>query len=163
VEAFSRVAAAVSRSRLLIVGDGELRNQLETLAQSSGAQDRVIFAGFRDDLPALYSAFDIYAHSSVEGGGETFPFAVLQALAQELPAVVTRVGDVAEMIAEGENGFVVPDRDAAAMAGPLQKLCEDAGLRSQMAANSRKRLLDNFTTGKMVDKVEDVYAQSLGG
>ena len=162
IEAFARVVRHNGRARLLIVGDGEQRRTLETLARSSGAEARVIFAGFRDDLIALYSAFDIYAHSSVEGGGETFPFAVLQALAQELPAVVTRVGDVAEMIAEGENGYVVPDRDAGALAGPIQALCEDAELRRRMAANSRERLLRLFTTGRMVDDVEGIYGAALG-
>jgi len=159
--AFSHLASDNSSARLLIIGDGELREDLERKARSAGIANRVTFAGFRDDLTALYSAFDIYAHSSVEGGGETFPFAVLQALSQGLPAVVTKVGDVAEMIAEGENGFVVPDRDVTALSKPIQLLCHDAALRKRMGEKSRERLLNNFTTAKMVDKVEEIYANAL--
>jgi len=90
IESFAEVASLHPHARLLIVGDGELDKELRTKSEEYRIDDKVLFAGFRDDLPACYSAFDIYAHTSIEGGGETFPFAVLQALAQELPVVVTR-------------------------------------------------------------------------
>jgi glycosyltransferase involved in cell wall biosynthesis len=157
IEAFGMIAKEFPDARLLIVGDGELREVLEAQCRTLRVREKVIFAGFRDDLNAVYSACDIYVHSSIEGGGETFPFAVLQALAQELPVVVTRVGDVAEMVEEGVNGFVVPDHSADALADRLRKLLVDISLRQSMAAKGHEYLLTRFTTRHMVDVVDQVY------
>ena len=161
LEAFSKLSERHPEVRLLLIGDGELRRELEEAAQSLQIVDHVIFAGFRDDLPAIYSAFDIYAHPSIEGAGETFPFAVLQALAQELPVVVTRVGDVAYMVEEGTNGFVVPDRDIGAFEERLRRLAEDRTLRKTMSQKSRELLLKKFTITGMVDAVVGIYAAVL--
>jgi glycosyltransferase involved in cell wall biosynthesis len=143
------------------VGDGELRERLGELADESGSSDRIVFAGFRDDLTAVYSAFDLYAHSSIEGGGETFPFAVLQALAQELPVVVTNVGDVARMVEEGVNGFVVADKDPSLLAGAMVKALRDPSIRGHMAEASYDRFQRDFTLGKMTDRIEIVYDSVL--
>jgi glycosyltransferase involved in cell wall biosynthesis len=157
LRAFALVAGARPEARLVLVGDGELRERLGALAGELGVAARVVFAGFRDDLVAVYSAFDIYCHASVEGGGETFPFAVLQALSQELPVVVTRVGDVAVMVEEGVNGYALPDRDPGALARALAELLADPAEAARMGRESRALLLRRFTTDAMVDVVERLY------
>lgn len=162
LKAFAQFTSEIPNARILLVGDGELRETLYQLSVSLGIEKNISFAGFRDDLVAVYSAFDIYAHPSIEGGGETFPFAVLQALAEELPVVVTRVGDVPAMVEEQINGVVVPDRDALALAKPLKQLLLDPGLRLSMASQSRRVFLQKFTTEKMVDNVEAIYQEVLG-
>ena len=157
LRAFALLHGRHAYARLLLVGDGELRSMLGRLASELGVAPLVSFAGFRDDLAAVYSAFDVYCHSSVEGGGETFPFAVLQALSQELPVVVTRVGDVAEMVTGGVNGFAVADRDPGALSGALDELFADREKIAAMGRASRELLLRRFTTAAMVDVVEEVY------
>jgi glycosyltransferase involved in cell wall biosynthesis len=157
LRAFAQVARVGPEARLVLVGDGELRQRLGELAAELGVAGSVVFAGFRDDLVAVYSAFDIYCHSSVEGGGETFPFAVLQALSQELPVVVTRVGDVAVMVEEGVNGHVLPDRDPGALAHALTRLLADPDRAAAMGRASRALLVRRFTTDAMVDVVERLY------
>jgi glycosyltransferase involved in cell wall biosynthesis len=159
LRAFAMIAPRAPSARLLLIGDGELEGSLRKLADELNVSDKVIFAGFRDDLVAVYSAFDMYAHSSVEGGGETFPFAVLQALSEELPVVVTRVGDVPYMVDEGKNGFVTPDRDADMLAEQLLVLANDPGQRASMASYSRELLLKKFTIDAMVDRIEEIYKQ----
>ena len=161
IRAFASVSQDVQDVHLMIVGDGELKSSLHRCATELGVGDRVTFTGFRDDLPAIYSAFDVYAHSSIEGGGETFPFAVLQALAQELPAVVTRVGDVPAMVIDGVNGLVVPDRDAEAFARALRPLLTAPVQRATMSEAGHKLFLERFTIHRMVDDVEHVYAALL--
>lgn len=161
LQAFSEVRRENPMARLLIVGDGELRERLFDLTRRLGLDQQVVFTGFRDDLQALYPAFDIYAHSSVEGGGETFPFAVLQALAGELPVVATRVGDVAEMVRDGVSGFLVPDRDPLPLARRLLTLSRDAALRSEMARQAHDLLLRRFTEASMVDSIEKIYTSVL--
>ena len=161
LRAFAESTHQFKNARLVIVGDGELQEMLTSLARTIDIEKFVIFTGFRHDLQAIYSAFDIYVHSSFEGGGETFPFAVLQALAQELPVIVTRVGDVPVMVEEGLNGFVVPDRDASAIAQKLSILLSDEYLRQSMAMKSRERLLQRFTLRSMVDHIEKIYFSVL--
>jgi glycosyltransferase involved in cell wall biosynthesis len=161
VRAFAAVARQSDDARLVLVGDGELMEALKSLAAESGIREKVIFTGFRDDLVAVYSAFDIYAHASIEGGGETFPFAVLQALGQTLPLVVTRVGDVAAMVEEGVNGFVAPERDENTIAERLFRLVSNAHERSRFGQESRALLYRKFTIGSMVDNVEKVYNNAI--
>ncbi len=159
---FAGVAQEFPKAVLFIVGDGELMGKLKALAEELRIGPRTIFAGFRDDLTPVYSAFDIYVHSSIEGGGETFPFAVLQALAEELPVVVTKVGDVSEMVDEGVNGFVVPDSDPAIIGASIARLLGDRSLQKQMAEGSYRRFLRLFTREKMVDEIERVYNRVWG-
>jgi glycosyltransferase involved in cell wall biosynthesis len=157
VRAFAMIAAGFPAARLAIIGDGELHDHLIRLSAQLGVAGSVLFPGFRDDLAAVYSAFDVYVHPSIEGGGETFPFAVLQALSQELPVVVTRVGDVPAMVEEGVNGFVVPDARPDELAARMKLLLDQDSLRFSMAAASRSRLLAQFTTGRMVDEIVGIY------
>jgi glycosyltransferase involved in cell wall biosynthesis len=161
VEAFARLAQQIPTLRLLLVGEGELRQTLETKTHRLNIQDKVIFAGFRDDLPALYSSFDVYVHSSVEGGGETFPFAVLQALAHELPLVVTNVGDVPAMVEEGKNGYVVADRDASLLAEKMQRIVMNQERKILFGKRSREILLERFTLDTMVNTIETIYREVI--
>lgn len=161
LRAFAEVQRKHPASRLLLIGDGELLDMLIGLARTLQVDKHVVFAGFRDDLQAVYSAIDIYAHASVEGGGETFPFAVLQALATELPVVATQVGDVAEMVQDGLSGFLVSERDVNELAANLASLVGDASLRQQMGRAGRELLLRRFTVDSMVDTVEELYNSAL--
>ena len=157
LKAFSEIAPQFTQARLLLVGDGELMDELRRDANALGILQQTVFAGFRDDLQALYSAFDIYAHPSLEGGGETFPFAVLQALAQGLPVVVTRVGDVPAMVQESVNGYVVPDNNSHALSEKLSLLVSNEKRRREMGEEGRKLVLEQFTLEKMVNSIEVIY------
>lgn len=145
----------------MVVGSGKLENMLKELSDKLGVKEKVIFPGFRDDMQAVYSAFDIYAHTSIEGGGETFPYAVLYALAQALPLVVTRVGDVPAMIDEGVNGFIVEDRNPALISDKLCLLLGDKDLRNKMGSESYKLLKIRFTVEIMTDAILKVYEKAL--
>lgn len=163
LRAFATAAKKFPDARLAMIGDGILTDDLKQLTTSLGIDKQVIFTGFRDDLVALYSAFDIYANSSVKGGGETISFATQQALAQELPVVVTDVGDVSQNVREGISGYVVPDRDPEAMADKLTRLVQDKSLRDSMGREGRKYLLERFTTERMAETVEKIYLGVLNG
>ena len=157
IKAFQQVSGKFPDATLMIAGSGKLERNLHKLVQSLDINDYVIFTGFRDDMQAVYSSFDIYAHTSVEGGGETFPYAVLYALAQELPVVVSRVGDVPVMVVEEINGFVVPDKNPEAIAKKLTILLDNKDMREKMGRASLNHLKRNFTVEKMVEEIEKVY------
>jgi glycosyltransferase involved in cell wall biosynthesis len=149
-------------SRLMIVGSGKLEKQLHALAESLGVKNEVIFPGFRDDMQAVYSAFDIYAHTSVEGGGETFPYSMLYALAEGLPMVITRVGDMPAMVDEGGNGFIVEDKKPELISEKLILLLGDENLRKKMGEDSLRIINSRFTEDVMLKNIEGVYKKALG-
>ena len=162
IRAYPEVMRSFPKSRLMIVGDGELKDKLHKLADELGISEKTIFPGFRSDIKAMYSAFDIYAHTSVEGGGETFPYAMLHALAQELPLVITRVGDMPAMVEEGINGYILGDKDVKGISEKLMELCSNENLRFDMGKKSYELMLNKFTVDIMAANIEKVYRKVLG-
>lgn len=161
IKAFPEVQKKFPDARLMVVGSGKLEKMLLELAQSLGIKEQVLFPGFRDDMQSVYSSFDIYAHTSVEGGGETFPYACLYALAQGLPMAVTRVGDVPAMVEEGINGFVVDDKRPELVSEKLVLLTGDSNLRDKMGKASLELLNRKFTVEIMTSAILNVYKKVL--
>ncbi len=159
--AFKIVLEKIPAAKLMIVGDGELMGSLKTQADTLKISDRLIFTGFRDDLKAVYSAFDIYINSSIEGGGELFPFSVLYAMAQGLPIAAARVGDIPEMIRDNENGFLVPERSPYKIAEKLLELINDPDTSITFGKTGRLLIEEKFTLDKMTDKIVNVYINAL--
>jgi glycosyltransferase involved in cell wall biosynthesis len=159
-------AAVVLRDRqdvvFQIVGDGELLEKLQAQSRSLGIERQVRFLGFRDDLDRLYTAFDIYCHSSLELAAEAFPLAILRALASGLPVVCTNVGGIALMVDNGRSGYLCPPDDPATLGGALLNVVIDPALKTSMG----KASLDLFTRGfhaeAMASKVEQVYESVRG-
>lgn len=161
IRAFSRLAGYFPEARLMIVGTGKLQDELSSLTKSLDTADKVIFPGFRDDMQAIYSAFDIYAHTSVEGGGELSPFAVLYALAASLPVVATSAGDIGEMVKDGLNGFIVPERDQSVAADKLFALVQEPELRYVMGCAGLELMREKFTLSSMGSSILKLYSDVL--
>lgn len=141
----------------LLVGDGVLREDLERKVSQAGIGSSVHFVGFSDDLPAAYAAMDLYVHPSLDRGGESFPLAVLQALASGLPAVVSRVGDIPLMMDEERNGFLVSPENAEELAARMMQFVLSEEMRMHAGANAAQYIRAHFTTERMVDVLEQVY------
>jgi glycosyltransferase involved in cell wall biosynthesis len=159
LNAFKIINESFNNVKLMIVGDGERFDSLNEYTSQMKIKERVFFTGFRKDLQSLYSSFDIYAHSSIEGGGELFPFSVLYAMAQQIPIVASRVGDVPSMIQDGVNGYLVAEKSPYQIAEKLSALISNPELRINMGKNGLKILEENFTVDKMVSKIEEIYAK----
>ena len=119
--------------RLLIVGDGPVRANLENLDAglregNAGEGSPVIFAGARQDIPRLLGAMDIFVLPSLN---EALPIVILEAMAVGLPVVATRVGGVPEIVQDGATGLLVAPGDEAALLDALSRLAEDPALRRQ--------------------------------
>ncbi len=133
LEAFRRVRERIPCA-LLVVGEGELWPEIEAAAGPD-----VHLAGFLDqsELPAAYVAADVFCLPSVQH--ETWGLVVNEALNFGLPVVVSdKVGCAADLVREGWNGFVVPAGDPGPLAGALERLVEDAGLRRQLGDRGRE-------------------------
>lgn len=160
---FALSAAALLRDRIPglrfdIVGDGELRRELEDEAQRLGLAGTVRFLGQRRDVPELMRTFDCFMLSSVIEG---MPNALLEAMALGRPAVTTSAGGSAEVVIDGESGLVVPPRDAEALANAVERVLRDAEFASRLATAGERRVRDNFSLDAMLRAFDGLYRAEL--
>jgi glycosyltransferase involved in cell wall biosynthesis len=154
LEAFQRL----SRGRLLVVGDGPLRPQVEAFLRSSPVGDRVRLLGEREDVPDLLAAADLFLLSSHKEG---LPRAIIEAMMVGLPVVATRVGGVPELVEHRRTGLLVSPGDPQALAQALQTLIEDPALARQMGIAGQQKALREFTLDQMCARTYRVYQEVL--
>lgn len=158
LEALARLPAATPDWRLVLLGDGPLRGELEARAGALGLAERVVFAGFRDDAAALLPAFDGVVFSSHFEG---LPIALLEAMAAGKPVVSTAVGGIPAALEDEREALLVPPRDPAALAAGLARLLADGGLRERLGAAARRRYQREFHADAMARSYEEVYRRAL--
>lgn len=144
----------------LIVGDGRLREELETETRELGLSDRVRFVGERGDVPEVLLASDVVALSSIHEG---MPLAILEGMAAGRPAVVTDVGGCREVVEDGVTGFVVPPREPTALAMSIEKLVRSPELARAMGGAGRVRVRREFSLDRMVRRNQEIYDEVLDG
>lgn len=159
LEAAKQFAAARPEARFVCVGDGPeaYRDSLVERARRLGLARRVIWAGAREDLPAVYNAFDLLTSSSAFGEG--FPNVVGEALACGVPCVVTDVGDAASVV--GETSRVVPPRDPTRLAAAWSTALD--GGHAAGGARLRERIEREYSIQAMIDRTESELRSTLGG
>jgi glycosyltransferase involved in cell wall biosynthesis len=146
--------------RLVVVGDGPLRAELESHADELGIRDRVLFTGYRQDVPLLMKAFDIFVLPSVS---EPFGMVVAEAMAMGKPVVASDVGGVSEMVVDGRNGLLVAPGDSTALAEAMRQLLNDEELVNELGSNGRRTVEEQFDLDTMVRRTENVYSTLLAG
>jgi glycosyltransferase involved in cell wall biosynthesis len=134
---------------VLVVGDGPMRRRIEDAAAELGLADHILLVGARSDVPDILPALTVFTLCSYTI--ECFPMALLEAMASGRPAVCTDVGGVAEMLADGITGYLVPPRDPVALADRLAKLLHDPQLCRRMGAAARARVQREFGLDANVD------------
>jgi len=146
-------AASPGRFVLLVIGDGPERAALER--QAAGLD--VLFLGWRDDVPALLrEVADLYVLPSET---EAFNLTLLEAAAAGLPRVATAVGGNGESVRDGEDGFLVPVGDPAALAVAIARLADEPGLAAAFGEAGRRRVLEAFTPERFVDAFRALYVE----
>ena len=158
LQAMKTCVRGVPEAHLLIVGDGELRRDLEARTDSLGIREHVHFLGFRSDVAEIVNAMNVIALSSV---WENFPLCLMEALAAGRPVVATTVGGIPEMIPHAECGLLVPPRQPAAMAEALISLLCDPRAAQSMGRAGRKRAESLYAEEIMARRTFDVYAELL--
>ncbi len=158
LEALARLKERGLEVSCLVAGDGPLREELEKLALERKLGDTVRFLGERRDVPRLLLASDLVVLSSAHEG---MPLAVLEGMAAGKPAVVTDVGGNAEVVRNGETGFVVPPSDPAALANAIEKLLRAPDVARAMGAAGRERVRREFSVATMVRRNEEIYERIL--
>jgi glycosyltransferase involved in cell wall biosynthesis len=154
------VAARLPSACFIVTGDGPQRPALEDYARCLGVADHVRFVGVRRDVSRLLAAADVVTLTS-DDRVETFPMALLEAMAARRPVVATRVGSLDEMVIEGMNGHLIPPEDEDALADAVHRVLADPARAAAMGEAGRQLVLDRFTAERMVSAHEALFEELL--
>lgn len=159
LEAAAEVLSGHDDVVFLCVGHGPRSDELAALARQLGVADKVQFLGFRDDVPAILAASDVFCLSSHQEG---LPLAYMEASTLGVPSVVTAVGGLVDHVQDGVNGFLVPPAQPAALATALSRVLDDTELRSTMSAGAAVSAVA-FDARTSVATQEAAYADLVAG
>ncbi len=155
VDAAAAVLREVPDTRFIVLGDGELRVQLQHQIHERRLDKHVILAGFRHDVMSFHRSFDLFVLSSVTEGLGT---SLLDAMAASKAIVATTAGGIPEVVSEGDTGLLVPPRDSSALADAIVRLLKDRDLSREMGRRAFERVQSQFSAGRMVDETLTAYA-----
>ncbi len=144
--------------RFVLVGDGELRPELERLARDLDLDERLVWAGFVREQELIYADTDLLVLTS---DNEGLPVAVLEALASGRPVVSTRVGGVPELIEDGKTGFIVPPGDHEALADTLVHALGDMDRLRAMGRQGQQRTLEEYNAQRLIRDIDRLYGELL--
>ncbi len=144
--------------RFVLVGEGDSA-VLQALASSLGVSDRVVFAGFTEDVPAALAAMDIVVCASLRGEGLTG--ALREALAMARPVISSDVAGNRELVIDNSTGLLVPPGDPAALADAINRMLRDGELARTCAAKGRELVLELCTEEKRAARAEEIYLELL--
>lgn len=147
-----------SNTKLVIVGEGPNRKNLETIVEKLKIKHLVTFMGRQKNVPKLLKSSNIFALPSKR---EAFGLVNLEAMLTPLPIVASKVGGIPEIIKDGETGILVESENSHALAAAIKTLIADSGKRNEMANAGQKRALEHFDAKKMAEEYEQVYSKIL--
>lgn len=165
LRAMPAVQASVPGAELIIVGDGPLRERMESLAREQDVLCRFVGVQTPEEVMEwLRSAAVLAAPSVVAGDGnaEGLPMTIMEAQATGVPVVAYPSGGSAEGVEEGRSGFVVPPRDEPALAEALIAVLSDDALRRRLSEGARDFALREFDLGLQTERLEAIYDEARG-
>jgi glycosyltransferase involved in cell wall biosynthesis len=168
LRAFAALASRHPALRLVIIGDGPLRGRLENLARQSGAADRIMFMGALPHAQVLdemrrAAVLAVPSIRTASGRVEGLGMVTLEAAALGIPAVGSKLGGITETILDEETGFLVPERDPAALAARLGELLDNETMRRRMGATARLRVAQTFDIVRQTAVLEALYDEVRAG
>jgi N-acetyl-alpha-D-glucosaminyl L-malate synthase BshA len=158
IEVFRRVRRKL-RARLVLIGDGPVRPEVERLAADYGLSGDVLFFGEQQDLVAFLSVSDVFLLTSAQ---ESFGLAALEAMACEVPVVASRVGGLPEIIDDGVTGYLCPPDAVDQMAERAISLLRDADRRHVMGDKAAEMVRTDYCTDRIVPMYLEAYEEVLG-
>jgi glycosyltransferase involved in cell wall biosynthesis len=156
LDTFARVASQDPAAIALVVGDGELRSEVDARAAALGITDRVRMLGWRKDLATINAATDVFLLTSRNEGT---PVALIEAMASAVPGVSTDVGGVKDVIPNRQVGRLAPFGDAGALAAAVLELLSDDRLRRELGTAARAHVLERYSVDRLVDDIDLLYQQ----
>ncbi len=158
LRAFQSVVEQMKNVKLLIIGDGECREEMVCLCDALKLTDHVQFLGARDDIQDLLPLFDLFVLSSLSEG---LSIALLEAMATGTPVVATKVGGNCDAVADGVTGLLVESQNPKALALAMLRILQDRSFAKEMGSRGRQRVLDHFSLESMTNQYEALYQSAL--
>lgn len=158
VEAAKTVLAGAPRTCFVAVGEGPMEDELRRRTSVIPLAGRFTFTGRRNDAVDIIAASDLLVLPSLSEG---LPLTLLEAAMTGTAMVASDVGGMPEVVIDGETGLLAPARDIGVLARAITRLLADDGEREKMGAAARRLWEKEFTTGMMVDKMEEEYRKAI--
>ena len=157
IEAMDTLRRSVPGVICLLVGEGPMEERLKAMVAARGLEQTVLFWRITGRPQEILPVFDVFAMPSLQEG---LGLSAMEAAACGIPVVASRAGGLVEAVLDGTTGFLVPVKDAAALAAALGKLLADKGLAQRFGHAGRARIMADFSADVMVDKTLDVYRKA---
>lgn len=154
LEAFRLILQEKKDVSLVVVGDGAERSLLETIVRKCDIGRHVFFLGMQHDIPELLSLFTVFSLPSIREG---MPVTLLEAMAMQIPVVVTDVGANREIVEHGVSGYVVKQKDVVSLKDAIMRLIYDREMAAMMGKKGREKVSDEYSVDSMVEKYEKEY------
>ncbi len=158
IDAFCRAREKNSDILLLIVGDGDLKNELLQQVKEKGLEEAVVFTGYREDTVRMLSVIDVFVHPSLWEG---FGLSILEAMAKGKAVIATKLSAIPELVIDGETGILVPSEETDILSKKIFELAENRELRSCLGRKGRERWKKMFSVDKMINETEKFYDELL--
>jgi len=158
IKSAKKVSDKITNVKFIVVGDGELESEMKELAVSLEIQDKVIFLGWRRDMPTIYADMDLVVLSSLNEGT---PVTLIEALASGKAVVSTAVGGVPDIVRDAQTGILVASGDEERFADAIVDLLEDAEKRKQFGELGREFISANYTKERLCADIERLYLDLL--
>ncbi len=158
IKAYSEVVKIFPETQLIIVGDGKLRNFLRELSKKLGIHEKVIFTGFRNDVPAFINVADVFVMSSLDEGLCT---SILDALTLNKVVVATNAGGIPEIIKDGETGFLAEKGNVDSLAEKLIMVIKNLDEYKKKFSKGNEYIMNNFSVERMINGNFEVYKKML--
>ncbi len=149
--------AKLPEAHALMCGVGRKEKELRALAQTLGIETRTHFLGFRQDVPDLLAASDVFVFPSLQEG---LPVSQMEAMAAGLPCVVSNVRGNVDLVRQGEGGFVRKPDDVSGFAEDIARLLQDPLLREKMGARNRREV-EKYSLNTVMAQMEGLYRGQL--
>lgn len=159
LEAMVSVRRAVPEARLMVVGEGPMRERIASRIEELGLGGAAFLTGHRDDIADVVASFDVAVMASYASEG--IPQFALQAMASAKPVVATRVGGIPEVVRDGVTGLLVDPRSPALLAQAIVSLIEDPGRRDRLGREGREWATAHHSFEGMLDRLEACYRRLL--
>lgn len=164
LEAMAQLGAEFPNARVILIGSAlfdtdDYAQYLKTETTRLGLGERVVFAGFRSDMPEALAALDVVAHTALEK--DSTPLAVVSAMASGKAIVCSAVDGTAELFQDGVNGLLFPPCDANALANQLRAVLSDSDLRARLGQNAREFAERELSVEQFTRKCENVFERAL--
>ncbi len=158
LKGFKKVTKESKDAVLLIVGEGDLKDETVNLAKELKLDNQLIFQPFRSDIPDILNAIDIYCLPSLWEG---FPIGILEAMAMRKTVVASSVDGNKELIKEGETGLMLPHSNPDKLAEVLLKAIKDEQLREKLSENGYQFIKKQFGIERLIKEIDEVYENMI--